>query len=378
MYFLWISSWGILGSGFLITAVESFAPFFQSHRPEQRRQPVASILQPSLLDRTAAATALYAAKGFGSSSTTTVAKQKKKSNKKNKKKTPSSASSSFQLDRGSSIEHYLNPDILQNATHMESIRQRLRDGKIVVLRNAFVDDLAAAMHQELLATDTWSRNEDYFDDGYHFRHYNVYDTNDFSPLFHAVNELFDSQATKEFMSALTGRDCRGSPVTGAPSYYGPGDHSLPHTDHIGQRSVAYIWHLCPSTWQPAWGGGLYWAPTNTYLHASYNTLVLFSVTPHSAHFVTTVSPHATTEQRVAYNGWWHADWMPTAGEAAVVEERLATPQQRLTWTHAQINGLQDLLDDPWSPRMQPPERETNIREYRELLLQELYPTEDKI
>mmetsp|Transcript_13655 Transcript_13655/g.20368 ORF Transcript_13655/g.20368 Transcript_13655/m.20368 type:complete len:118 (-) Transcript_13655:313-666(-) len=70
--------------------------------------------------------------------------------------------------------------------------------------------------------------------------------------------MFETEETKEFMSELTGRDCSGESV-GAPSYYEIGDHSLPHTDHVGQRSVAYIWHLS-KTWKAEYGGGLYWAP----------------------------------------------------------------------------------------------------------------------
>ena len=129
---------------------------------------------------------------------------------------------------------------------------------MVVIRNAFIDELADAMHEQLDLMTNWDRNEDYFEDGYHFRHNNIYDKNDFPPLFQAVNKMFESDATKQFLTKLSGRDCTGS-ISGAPSYYEAGDHSLPHTDHIGQRSVAYIWHLSKN-WRPEWGGALYWAP----------------------------------------------------------------------------------------------------------------------
>jgi hypothetical protein len=87
-----------------------------------------------------------------------------------------------------------------------------------------------------------------------------------------------------------------------------------------------------------------------------------------AHFVTTVSPRAK-EKRLAYNGWWHSSWVPTANDPDL-EERLATPLQ---FTHAQITAVQDMLDDPWAPRIQPPERHEKIAELRTKLMEELYP-----
>jgi Rps23 Pro-64 3,4-dihydroxylase Tpa1-like proline 4-hydroxylase len=141
------------------------------------------------------------------------------------------------------------------------------------------------MHAELEATcEDWDRHEDYFDNGYHFRHKNIYDQSTFPPLCRALQiNVLESEATRTFMTQLTGRDCSSPTVSGAPSYYAAGDHSLPHTDHIGQRTVAYVWHLAKE-WKPEWGGALYWAPyplANAFHHASFNTLVLFSVTPHS-------------------------------------------------------------------------------------------------
>jgi hypothetical protein len=120
-------------------------------------------------------------------------------------------------------------------------------------------------------------------------------------------------------------------------------------------------------------GGLYWAPeplANAYIHASFNTLVLFSVTPHSSHFVTTVSPHAR-EKRLAFNGWWQSSWVPTINDFP--EDKLKTPEQRLSLTHAQIEAICDMLDDPWEPRIEPPERRVRIEEIRSNIMAELYP-----
>ena len=53
------------------------------------------------------------------------------------------------------------------------------------------------------------------------------------------------------------------------------------------------------------------APLPLNYPASFNTLVLFSVTTTSAHFVTTVSPHHKGK-RLTFNGWWQSSWLPQA------------------------------------------------------------------
>jgi Rps23 Pro-64 3,4-dihydroxylase Tpa1-like proline 4-hydroxylase len=313
---------------------------------------------------TTTTTCLGASKGFGKSSTGA-------GSTKEAKRRPARSTPSYTLDDGESIQQYLRPGLFEDPKILQDVGEKLRDGEIVVIRDAFVPEFAEGMYQELRDTTAWSRNEDYFDDGYHFRHYNVYDKKDFSSLFLSAIGMFDSDKTKEFLTELTGRDCTGEAV-GAPSYYGPGDHSLPHTDHIGQRTIAFVWHLSKN-WKPEWGGGLYWAQeplANAYLHASFNSLVLFSVTPHSSHFVTTVSPHAT-EKRLAFNGWWQSSWIPNMNDP--IEELLATPEQRMGVTHTQLLALQNILDDPWAPRIQPPERHGQIEKIRLHIMEELYP-----
>ena len=89
------------------------------------------------------------------------------------------------------------------------------------------------------------------------RHRNVYDRGSWSARLNSTLEMFASEASKAFMERLTGRSCSGETV-GAPSWYQEGDHSLPHTDWVGQRTVAYVWHLSKN-WKPEWGGALYWA-----------------------------------------------------------------------------------------------------------------------
>ena len=76
--------------------------------------------------------------------------------------------------------------------------------------------------------------------------------------------------------------------------------------------------------------------------ASFNTLVLFSVTTRSAHFVTTVSPKHKGK-RLTFNGWWNAEWMPQLDDAT--EAFLGDPQRRQGVTHTQLQAVTDLLAD---------------------------------
>merc|ERR1712113_92577 len=99
-------------------------------------------------------------------------------------------------------------------------------------------------------------NEAYFNDGYHHRHHNAYNQQSWSERLKKVLEIFASPSSAKFIQSLTGRDCSG-PCVGAPSWYKSGDHSLPHTDWVGQRTVAFVWHLSKQ-WRPEWGGALYW------------------------------------------------------------------------------------------------------------------------
>mmetsp|Transcript_572 Transcript_572/g.813 ORF Transcript_572/g.813 Transcript_572/m.813 type:complete len:353 (-) Transcript_572:62-1120(-) len=291
---------------------------------------------------------------------------------KTAKKTTTTVSSGFTVDKTKSIKDYLSPRLFDDPAILQDIGQRLRDGKLVVIRDAFVPAFAEAMYEELHSTDAWSKNENYLPDGYHYKHNNVYNKADYPPLCTPALEMFNSEESKKFMTDLTGRDCTGDTL-GSPSYYESGDHSLPHTDHVGQRSVAYVWHLSKN-WKPEWGGGLYWAQeplANAYFHANFNQLVLFSVTPMSSHFVTTVGPQAT-EKRLSFNGWWQSSWVPNANDP--LEKILSTPKERLTLTHLQILAIQDLLDDPWSPQINPPERREQIETIRQNIMDELYPS----
>ena len=158
---------------------------------------------------------------------------------------------------------------------------------MVIIKDAFLPEIAKVMHSELELTDMCDHNEDYFADGYCFKHQNIYDKSDFPPICTDVSKIiFESAATKEFMTELSDRDCRGENPGGAPSCCRPGGQSLPHADHIGQRSVAPVWHLSKN-WKPEWGGVLHWAKeplANAFHPVSFNGLCLFSVMPHAVGF----------------------------------------------------------------------------------------------
>ena len=242
-----------------------------------------------------------------------------------------------------SLVDVLNPAVLDG---LEDVREKLRAGEVVILRDAFRTDFAEACYRELKSKHApWSANEDYFEDGYGYRHLNVYDRALWSRRLNATFAVFDHAETKAWVSKLAERDCGGA-CTGAPSKYRAGDHSLPHTDWVGQRTVAYVWHLSKA-WRPEWGGALYWAQNDhaeaTY-PASFNQLCLFSVTTTSAHFVTTVSPHAE-RLRLTFNGWWQSSWWPR--DEPRLDATLEDPVARSKLTHSQRQSIADMLADPW-------------------------------
>ena len=193
------------------------------------------------------------AKGFGAK----AAKPKKRA-----PVVPLDASTELQLDAlaqgEQSIAAYLNPKFFDDPATMAGISERLKAGEVVVLEEAFRPEFAEMVHAELSSKNVaWELNEAYFADGYHHRHHNVYDRSSWSARLNATLATLASPASQRFMQELTGRDCSGE-TQGAPSWYKAGDHSLPHTDWVGQRTVSYVWHLSKS-WQPEWGGALYWA-----------------------------------------------------------------------------------------------------------------------
>jgi hypothetical protein len=167
---------------------------------------------------------------------------------------PSCAAAMLVLEEGErDLEHYLNPAHFADPATMEDITRRLQAGDLVVIKDAFRPEFAEMVFTELSASSVaWELNEAYFPDGYAHLHNNVYERSSWSARLNSTLDMFAAKASRAFISKLTGRDCTGD-TTGAPSWYDTGHHSLPHTDWVGQRTVAYVWHLSKN-WKPEWGG----------------------------------------------------------------------------------------------------------------------------
>jgi hypothetical protein len=98
-----------------------------------------------------------------------------------------------------SLVDVLNPAVLDG---LEDVREKLRAGEVVILRDAFRPDFAEACYRELESKHApWSANEDYFEDGYGYRHLNVYDRSLWSRRLNATFAVFDHAETKAWVSA---------------------------------------------------------------------------------------------------------------------------------------------------------------------------------
>src|SRR6185437_6139487 len=176
-------------------------------------------------------------------------------------------------------------------------------GRAVVIPDAFDRALADRMADALEATTRWLPHERYSDAFFHFRHHNLYERADFPRELDEFRSVMDGAATKDLVGRATRIDCSG-PLTLGASLYLPGDYSLPHTDGVGTRSLAYVWYLTRE-WSPSWGGHFVWCPTGAIVSPTFNSLVLFRVSESSLHFVAPVAPTARG-RRLAVNGWWHS------------------------------------------------------------------------
>lgn len=112
--------------------------------------------------------------------------------------------------------------------------------------------------------------------------------------------------------------------------------------------VRCIHHCCPLPFLTInccisdWAANCDETEPDRYRHASYNTLVLFSVTTQSSHFVTTVSPDAQGK-RLSFNGWWSSSWRPSVEDD--LEERLATRGQRIRLSDQEFQDIRAILAD---------------------------------
>ena len=316
----------------------------------------------------------FAAKGAGA--TTAAPLKDKPWVSTEKKDAEAEATFAALLEKSRDIRDYLSPSVTPEV--LADARRRLREGDVVVIKNAFNPVFAELTHREIRAPSApWQHNEKYFPDGYAFCHSNIWDHSVWSARMNATFSVFESDATKAWIEDLTGRSADGE-CTGSPSLYRAGDHSLPHTDWAGQRTVAYVWHLSKD-WLPEYGGALYWCQHHydrAFYPASFNTLVLFSVSTTSSHFVTTVSPNAGSAKRLTFNGWWQSGWVPRGtDDESLLEGRLDTKEKRAALTHTQLQAVRDMITDKWS-RL-PPERKQRVKELSDLCMSELFSPKEK-
>lgn len=217
---------------------------------------------------------------------------------------------SFKFLNSKDLSKLLNPNLLEHPSIMARIGQQIKDGRVVVIRNAFRPDFAEAVYQELERAP-FEVDQDFHPRGsHHFFHRLDTDMLHHYPILNATFEVFNSDETKEYMSELTGRDCMGE-ATVRGEHYQRGDHSLPTPDFVDQRTVAFDWHLAKN-WNSEWGGALYWCQEValfSHLHATFNTLILYSVTKDFSHFVTPVTRDAYGK-RLSLTGWWNSAWVP--------------------------------------------------------------------
>jgi len=218
-------------------------------------------------------------------------------------------------DPADDLRRVLDPQTFSDPELLRRIGREIRDGRAVVIPEAFERSVAARIFAALDGCAKWVPYENYSHAFFHYHHHNIYDPLRFGAELSECERILGSTSSKQLMSELTGLDCRGPLRMGAGMYLA-GDHSLPHTDATGWRSLAYVWYLSPE-WRPEWGGHFVWCPTGAMMSPTFNTLVLFRVTQSSLHFVSNVSPHARGK-RLTINGWWQAqsekttDWGPAS------------------------------------------------------------------
>ena len=153
------------------------------------------------------------------------------------------------------IQHYLSRHFFEQPQLLEQARLAIRAGGVAVLPDAFTPELAESVHRELDQCTSWNHHQDSSSSGFHYSHHNIYNESDLEDQALKLKRIFSDPATILFMEHLSGavccdllrvrllgagRDCSGA-VLGTPSFYQAGDHSLPHTDHMDQRTVAYVW-----------------------------------------------------------------------------------------------------------------------------------------
>jgi Rps23 Pro-64 3,4-dihydroxylase Tpa1-like proline 4-hydroxylase len=204
-------------------------------------------------------------------------------------------------DRG--LQHMLDASLMSDAAAIDRLAAAMRQGRAIVIPDALPSELAEQAHRDLCHSAHWAPSEGGHD-FFHYRACGMDRPQDQSPTLAHCSQLFQSNATRRFMAELSGQDCAGV-VSIAAAWYRPGEYALPHDDTAANtpRSVAFVWYLT-KRWQREWGGSLFWCPTGQYIVPTFNTLVMFNVTPANLHFICPVAQGAT-ERRLTLSGFWN-------------------------------------------------------------------------
>lgn len=232
------------------------------------------------------------------------------------------------------VSRMWNSAVFDHEPTMKALADCVQEGVPVVIRSPFARDFADQVHAELAERAHWTpyeRATGFF----HYRHHNIYQNDDNPPALVRCRELFNAPRFRALAGRLAGCETDGTARVAA-SYYQPGDYSLPHEDHVGQRAIAFIWYLTRD-WRPEWGGHFYWCRTGTYIRPSFNTMVAFRVTRTSSHFVCPVSAQARGK-RLAVSGWWtHA--ADESAQSSGLADPTPTPEGEIL-----IRGTGDLRE----------------------------------
>jgi hypothetical protein len=269
--------------------------------------------------------------------------------------------------KGMNLESYLSDKVLNDFHALNEVKHRLEVGEVVIIPNAFDEEFAEAMYQELHDNINYTVEEGYFNDSSYHLHTTAGDLARNTAFLNQTQQIFSSLDTRFFMTELSHIDCGGETHV-EPTLFAPGDYATPQTgtEAVTQHTIAFMWILSKN-WLPEWGGALYWCqeqPAFSYVHASFNTLVLFEVTTESKHMTTMVSEHAT-EKRLSYNGFWSSNWHPEPQED--LEHFLELNGDKMT--RHQYETIQQILKDSELEK----ERHDEVQELVDELHEERYP-----
>ena len=265
-----------------------------------------------------------------------------------------------------------DPDILDEISH------NLQAGNLVVIKDAFIEEFAEYVWQDMYSEEReWAPFVSIKKNGHNFFKHRLENKTE---VMMQTRDVFRHEDSRKFFTKLSGRNCMSTKQFSAlPSLYSRGDHSNLHTDRMSSRSVTFLWQLTKD-WKAEWGGAFYWNKAyyeNAYQHASFNTLLLFSVTSKSVHGVTPVTPKAhKSSKRLTFGGWYSAK-LDTKSDGSLydihtdmIEEWYNTPQERSKLTVEECKAIISIDVDSDEYQSIPEARREAILELQDSVLYE--------